>query len=151
MIPRPYFKRIRPNPQDPSWFAFSDPDNRIDLRVKHLPPYPEPDSSGAMPDSRRLANDLFDNRAAAAVSAAVGDPGAVRVRPQSGNLDPNALLEWKDYEGKAPNVFIMTPKALAAMAYGDYFPGMPPVDLADVTQAYVRSVEGAQTGQVYAL
>ena len=35
--------------------------------------------------------------------------------------------------------------------YGDYFPGMPPVDLADVTQAYVRSVEGAQTGQVYAL
>lgn len=35
--------------------------------------------------------------------------------------------------------------------YGDYFPGMPPVDLADVTQAYVRSVEGAQTGQVYTL
>ncbi|MFJ7048621.1 short chain dehydrogenase [Streptomyces sp. NPDC101112] len=35
--------------------------------------------------------------------------------------------------------------------YGDYFPGMPPVDLADVAQAYVRSVEGAQTGQVYAL
>jgi NAD(P)-dependent dehydrogenase (short-subunit alcohol dehydrogenase family) len=35
--------------------------------------------------------------------------------------------------------------------YGDYFPGMPPVDLADVTQVYVRSVEGAQTGQVYAL
>jgi NAD(P)-dependent dehydrogenase (short-subunit alcohol dehydrogenase family) len=35
--------------------------------------------------------------------------------------------------------------------YGAYFPGMPPVDLADVAQAYVRSVEGAQTGQVYAL
>jgi NAD(P)-dependent dehydrogenase (short-subunit alcohol dehydrogenase family) len=35
--------------------------------------------------------------------------------------------------------------------YGDHFPGMPPVDLADVAQAYVRSVEGAQTGQVYAL
>ncbi|MBC9731319.1 short chain dehydrogenase [Streptomyces sp. TRM68367] len=35
--------------------------------------------------------------------------------------------------------------------YGDFFPGMPPVDLADVAQAYVRSVEGAQTGQVYAL
>ncbi|MGW0824638.1 short chain dehydrogenase [Streptomyces sp. NPDC002845] len=35
--------------------------------------------------------------------------------------------------------------------YGDYFPGMPSVDLADVAQAYVRSVEGAQTGQVYAL
>jgi NAD(P)-dependent dehydrogenase (short-subunit alcohol dehydrogenase family) len=34
--------------------------------------------------------------------------------------------------------------------YGDYFPGMAPVDLADVAQAYVRSVEGAQTGQIYA-
>jgi NAD(P)-dependent dehydrogenase (short-subunit alcohol dehydrogenase family) len=35
--------------------------------------------------------------------------------------------------------------------YGAWFPGMPPVDLADVAQAYIRSVEGAQTGQVYAL
>lgn len=35
--------------------------------------------------------------------------------------------------------------------YGKSFPGMPPVDLARVTQAYVRSVEGAQTGQIYAL
>jgi NAD(P)-dependent dehydrogenase (short-subunit alcohol dehydrogenase family) len=35
--------------------------------------------------------------------------------------------------------------------YGDYFPGMAPVDLVDVARAYVRSVEGAQTGQVYAL
>ncbi|WP_086821760.1 short chain dehydrogenase [Allokutzneria sp. NRRL B-24872] len=33
--------------------------------------------------------------------------------------------------------------------YGDFFPGMPPVNLSDVAQAYVRSVEGAQTGQVY--
>jgi len=35
--------------------------------------------------------------------------------------------------------------------YEAYFPGMPPVDLADVARAYIRSVEGAQTGQVYAL
>ncbi|MBB5802865.1 NAD(P)-dependent dehydrogenase (short-subunit alcohol dehydrogenase family) [Saccharothrix ecbatanensis] len=35
--------------------------------------------------------------------------------------------------------------------YGAFFPGMEPVDLANVTQAYVRSVEGAQTGQVYCL
>ncbi|NUT51938.1 MAG: short chain dehydrogenase [Saccharothrix sp.] len=35
--------------------------------------------------------------------------------------------------------------------YGDFFPGMPPVDLADVARAYIRSVEGAQTGQVYEL
>ncbi|MER6417801.1 short chain dehydrogenase [Streptomyces sp. NPDC001137] len=46
----------------------------------------------------------------------------------------------------SPTVFT---ESLAA--YGDYFPGMPPVDLADVTRAYVRSVEGAQTGQIYAL
>ncbi|MGW5642996.1 short chain dehydrogenase [Saccharopolyspora sp. NPDC003752] len=33
--------------------------------------------------------------------------------------------------------------------YGDFFPGVRPVDVADVAQAYVRSIEGAQTGQVY--
>ncbi|MEV2275556.1 short chain dehydrogenase [Nocardiopsis sp. NPDC049922] len=33
--------------------------------------------------------------------------------------------------------------------YGDFFPGMPSVDLVDVARAYVRSVEGAQTGQVF--
>jgi NAD(P)-dependent dehydrogenase (short-subunit alcohol dehydrogenase family) len=46
----------------------------------------------------------------------------------------------------SPTVFT---EALAD--YGDFFPGMPPVDLATVAQAYVRSVEGAQTGQVYEL
>lgn len=35
--------------------------------------------------------------------------------------------------------------------YGSYFPGMESVALARVAQAYVRSVEGAQTGQVYAV
>jgi NAD(P)-dependent dehydrogenase (short-subunit alcohol dehydrogenase family) len=35
--------------------------------------------------------------------------------------------------------------------YGDFFPGMKPVPLADVVQAYVRSIEGRQTGQVYVL
>jgi NAD(P)-dependent dehydrogenase (short-subunit alcohol dehydrogenase family) len=33
--------------------------------------------------------------------------------------------------------------------FGDFFPGMEPIDLARVAQAFVRSVEGAQTGQVY--
>ncbi|MFS8097203.1 short chain dehydrogenase [Lentzea alba] len=33
--------------------------------------------------------------------------------------------------------------------YGDYFPGMKPVPLADVVLAYVRSIEGRQTGQIY--
>ena len=35
--------------------------------------------------------------------------------------------------------------------YGDVFPGYPPVDLADVARAYVRSVEGAETGKVFRL
>ncbi|MGP3987708.1 short chain dehydrogenase [Streptomyces sp. 3N207] len=35
--------------------------------------------------------------------------------------------------------------------YGDFFPGVLPVDLADVAQAYVRSVEGSHTGRIYAL
>lgn len=46
----------------------------------------------------------------------------------------------------SPNVFT---ESLAK--YGNYFPGMGSVDLAQVAQAYVRSVEGAQTGQVYEL
>ncbi|WP_125776492.1 short chain dehydrogenase [Antribacter gilvus] len=36
-------------------------------------------------------------------------------------------------------------------AYGDAFSGFPPVDLADVAQAFVRSVEGPETGRVFVL
>ena len=46
----------------------------------------------------------------------------------------------------SPNVFTES-----LTDYADYFPGMGSVDLAQVAQAYVRSVEGGQTGQVYAL
>ena len=35
--------------------------------------------------------------------------------------------------------------------YGDVFPGYPPVDLAEVARAYVRSVEGAETGRIFRL
>ncbi|MEU6866623.1 short chain dehydrogenase [Streptomyces sp. NPDC046876] len=35
--------------------------------------------------------------------------------------------------------------------YGDHFPGFPPVPLADVAQAYVRTVEGPETGRVLQL
>ncbi|CAN5921968.1 short chain dehydrogenase [soil metagenome] len=34
-------------------------------------------------------------------------------------------------------------------AYGAYFPGYRPVSTAEAARAYVKSVEGAQTGQVY--
>ncbi|MFI8104556.1 short chain dehydrogenase [Streptomyces sp. NPDC086023] len=36
-------------------------------------------------------------------------------------------------------------------AYGDFFPGFPPVPLAEVAQAYVRTVEGTETGRVLEL
>jgi NAD(P)-dependent dehydrogenase (short-subunit alcohol dehydrogenase family) len=36
-------------------------------------------------------------------------------------------------------------------AYGSYFPGWLPVPLRDVAATYLRSIEGAQTGQVYEL
>ena len=35
--------------------------------------------------------------------------------------------------------------------YGSFFPGFLPVPLRDVAATYVRSIEGAQTGQVYEL
>lgn len=46
----------------------------------------------------------------------------------------------------SPTVFTET-----LPAYGPFFPGVPAVDVADVVAAYVRSVEGAQTGQIYTL
>ncbi|WP_432087572.1 short chain dehydrogenase [Streptomyces sp. bgisy095] len=46
----------------------------------------------------------------------------------------------------SPNVFTES-----LPDFGAYFPGLGSVDLKDVTEAYVRSVEGAQTGRVYAL
>lgn len=35
--------------------------------------------------------------------------------------------------------------------YGDFFPGFAPVGLAEVAQAYVRSIEGAETGRIFEL
>jgi hypothetical protein len=118
MDPRPYYQRPLPKPQNPIWFNF----NRIDLTIQHLPPYPKPDPSGVLPDSRPLANSLFDNRAAAAVSCSVGDPMSVRIKPRTGSLtEPEALLESKVFD-VAPSISILTAKCLAAMAYADYFP-----------------------------
>ncbi|MBL1115952.1 short chain dehydrogenase [Streptomyces sp. 110] len=46
----------------------------------------------------------------------------------------------------SPNVFTES-----LPDFGAYFPGMGSVDLTDVAQAYIRSIEGAQTGRVYEL
>src|SRR5260370_17585835 len=97
-----------PAPQNLELFAI----DRIDLQNIHLPPYQQPDGSGALPDSRPLANALFDARAAAAVCAVVGNPAAVRIKPQSGDPDPDALLEGKGYGDEAPTILIPTAKCL---------------------------------------
>ena len=35
--------------------------------------------------------------------------------------------------------------------FGDFFPGFAPVDLADVARGYLKSIEGASTGEVIIL
>jgi NAD(P)-dependent dehydrogenase (short-subunit alcohol dehydrogenase family) len=58
---------------------------------------------------------------------------ALEIAPQRVNaVSPTVLTESLDH-------------------YGDFFPGIPPVDLADVAWAYVRSVEGAETGRIFRL
>jgi NADP-dependent 3-hydroxy acid dehydrogenase YdfG len=44
----------------------------------------------------------------------------------------------------APSVFTESLEEL-----GHLFPGVPPTDVADAARAFVRSIEGAHTGQVY--
>lgn len=139
MTDKPLYRRSKPTRQNESDFPFFD---RIDLQGSHLPPYPKPDATGTLPDSRPLANSVFDRRAAAAVRCDIGgDPGKVRIEPIKiepfkDAIDPGALLEWKDYTvfifgvpiERATSINILTPKCLAAMAYKDYFPNAPGAD-----------------------
>jgi hypothetical protein len=122
MDTHPYYRRSLPkfdNPPDPGDFSV----DRIDLTNAHIPPYPKPDASGALPDSRPSANLLFDARAAAAVISSVRNPLAVRITPRSGDLDLDALLQIKNFgDSGARGIYILTSKCLALMAYGDYFP-----------------------------
>ena len=111
--------------------------DHIDLSSAHLLPYPPGD---AVPE----AEELFDARAAAAVSAAVavagsGDSGPVRVWPPVewvalplGLMIPSQpwfyardLLELKWYGDKAPTIYLPTAKCLSALAYLDFFPDQP--------------------------
>jgi hypothetical protein len=94
-----------PTAQNPSLFGSAS----VDISRVHLPPYPQPDLSGGLPDMRSLANGLFDARAAAAVMADAGDV----------LNNPMLLLETKPYDTP---IQILTPRCLGAMAYLDYFP-----------------------------
>ena len=103
MVIQPYHRRARPKAQTYTLFEY----NRIDLTEVALPPYPQPDSSGLLPDSRPAANRFFDGRAAAGVSANIGDPASVRVAPRFDG-DPNSLLQLVLYPGFVgpPSFFI---------------------------------------------
>ena len=61
------------------------------------------------------------------ISAAIELPRGIRIN----TISPNVLVE--------------------APGYHDYFPGFEQVTLADVVRLYVKSIEGAHTGQIYKL
>lgn len=84
-----------------------------------------------------LARDPIPTSSAAAMAN-----GAVEGFVRAAALD----LAPQRVNAVSPTVFT---EALAD--YADFFPGIEPVELAKVAAAYVRSIEGGQTGQVYAL
>lgn len=122
MVTQPFYIRRIPTPQKAIQFDFS----RIDLSQVHLPPNAVPTPSGAVPDSRPAANQLFDGRAAAAVASGVGDPHSVKATNQN-DVTPTGqfLLELKIYGPNVTAVYLMTSTNLAVMAYRDYFPAEP--------------------------
>ncbi|MCP2261172.1 Enoyl-(Acyl carrier protein) reductase [Streptoalloteichus tenebrarius] len=58
-----------------------------------------------------------------------------------------AAIELPD--GRRINAVSPTVLSESAEKYADFFPGFPPVPAAQAAMAYVKSIEGAQTGQVY--
>jgi NAD(P)-dependent dehydrogenase (short-subunit alcohol dehydrogenase family) len=52
---------------------------------------------------------------------------------------------------RAQRINTVSPTVLSEAwdAYGPYFPGFEPVPVAEAARAYVKSIEGAQTGQIY--
>jgi hypothetical protein len=148
MDTHPYFRRSVPKLKQVAPINF----DWVDLQTfAAMPPYPKPDSSGALPDWRPLANSLFDGRAAAGVSASVGNPLTVAIDPPpgpgsdgKGAGDYKALLESKFYGDFAPPILMPTAKCLAAMAYLDYFQGVKGSDGLQrmVSQAILKASPG---------
>jgi NAD(P)-dependent dehydrogenase (short-subunit alcohol dehydrogenase family) len=75
-------------------------------------------------------------------SAAAMANGAVEhfVRAAAAEIAPRRI------NAVSPTVFT---ESLAEL--GDYFPGFPSVDLAEVANAFIRSIEGVETGRVFEL
>ena len=132
---RPYYRKRLPAP------TLAASDLRDDGQCVDLTSIPPPDAGAA--DALATARARFDDRAAALISAAVGAHArdksgklvGLRKRPpirwekQGDKLTPQKpwfadqdLTEFKWYDGKAPSIFLLRAKCLAALAYLDYFP-----------------------------
>ena len=114
----PCYRRSKPMPHD--LIDFSSDTTHIDFTHAHTPAYlPEPVELSVF-------TSLFDARAAAAVSDAVGFFRTLSVFPDGEKHLQDDLLEFKtfrfDLEDQAKPIFIVKGKCLAALAYSDYFP-----------------------------
>jgi hypothetical protein len=69
--------------------------------------------------------------------------GATINSPGQGLMSFRALLEMKFYGDAAPTIYLPTVKTLAALAYGDFFPGKRGEDLRDlVSEALLAAAPG---------
>jgi hypothetical protein len=133
----PFYRRKRPVPQNPDLFASDG--SFIDFRNAHLPAYGEYGTAAF--------DALFDARAAAAVQCNVAHisfnnvqfiPSSQTWRNRYELIDPfTDLLELKTYGDDAPDVFVARNPCLAAMAYGDYFPGFRGTELRRAVSAAI--------------
>jgi NAD(P)-dependent dehydrogenase (short-subunit alcohol dehydrogenase family) len=69
----------------------------------------------------------------------------------NGAIDGFVRAAAIELASKSIRINVVSPTVLteSAAAYGDFFRGYKPVDAAEVALAYSKSVEGAQTGQLY--
>ena len=111
----PYYRR-RPPVHDKTEKDFNST-CAIDLSAVMLPSFPD------NPGDLAAYNRLFDARAAAIVHrSALGRPDCKPVPEFQELISHKDLLDHVDYEDAAPAVDLMRGKALAAMAYADFFP-----------------------------
>lgn len=127
----PLYKAPMPVPQDIRLF---NSDNwHIDFSNAHLAPYD-------LTDAVKKNNALFDRRAAAAICAGLKTPEELSFYPVDNRP---SFVEYKDYKGDAPNIYIPKETCLAAIAFADYFSrGLQPVLRKWVNDAISRSSPG---------
>ena len=117
----PYYRRRPPLPLKADGSRVQEADfqrsaDAIDLSQVRVAPYP------AVPGDLATYNRLFDARAAARSSprSPASGSGATPIPHSFG--PPNDLVEFKRGIFGAPNHNVLGAKALAAMAYSEYFP-----------------------------